>query len=365
MDDLVIIFQIYLLRLFSLNSTVFFRLSLVCKKALNATFSLDAVRMTFIIVSGMVAGKYIPLGKPVYLAFFPIILALRVNSSDMLIMVKILLPTVMSAVGAVFISELFSEHPFVIWTIALFFFDWQRRKADTSAKVAGILTPIFIWILITVSAQLSIKSPLFLNLREMIFCVMITLGITWIGFRLFPKKIPLSSTPKISAIPITVSYKQRAISLFLIGIGCAFLMITQMTSALFCLVPVIALATQTSRQGYFSGLKRRLLTQTSGCALSVFFTFLLAGQQNIAAYYILCLGLLVYILCYAVVNSLGEIKEVNLDALMATLFPIQLYICQSGISLKGAYLRGWQLTVTLLLMLIIYYFSERKLVDIK
>ncbi|WP_261922444.1 DUF2955 domain-containing protein [Shewanella sp. NFH-SH190041] len=316
-----------------------------------------AVRGTFIIVTCMVLGKFLNFTAPVYLAFFPAVLVIRLKQAHLPLMVKMLLPSVLSAASAVVLSELFQSHPFIVWTISLFYFDWLRRRADTPIKVAGILVPIFIWVLNIVMAQQGNRIDLPANLREICLAVLICISVTKLMFWLIPSAEP---QPHYQFQPQRVTFKQRAISLGLIGTGTAFLLIVDMMSALFCLVPVIAIATQVSWQGYVSDVKRRLLTQVGGCSLAVFFTFFLSGHQDIISFYILCLAVLVYLFVWSVEQSSGDIRTIQADALLATILPIQLYISQSGMTLKGAYLRGWQLSVTLAIMFALHLLTEKK-----
>ncbi|GAL04974.1 hypothetical protein JCM19237_4340 [Photobacterium aphoticum] len=83
------------------------------------------------------------------------------------------------------VCEIFADHPFVIWTISLIFFDQLRRSATTPAKQGAMLMPTFNWILIIVFSQhTSMDMPV--RIHEIFLAMVTTAIVTRATVTLFP-----------------------------------------------------------------------------------------------------------------------------------------------------------------------------------
>ncbi len=309
----------------------------------NATH--EALRITLTITLCMLAGKWLDFSSPVYFALYPTIAMTKGRDFSCLGLYRMFMPTLVSASLALVVSELFYQHPFIIWTISLVAFDQLRRRADTPQKLGAMLMPTFNWILIVVFSQQTT-----INIPERIWEIMAAMGMTIVIVRVMAALFPVTSgskQPSLVVEPHPVSFRHRLVSLTLIGPGLAFLMTVDLLSATFCMVPVIAAATQFSRNQYLNVVKHRVVTQLGGCAIAVVFALLMAGHQNIASFYAIDLGLLIFALARLISRSTGPLRDTHCDALLATLLPIQLYMSNTGFGLSGTFLRAWELAVTL------------------
>ncbi len=94
----------------------------------------EALRVALTVTICMVLGKLLNLDSPVYLALYPTIIMTKNKDYSWLGLLRTLLPTLLAASAALVVTEVFSQHPFVVWTISLFFFDFMRRRATTPPK---------------------------------------------------------------------------------------------------------------------------------------------------------------------------------------------------------------------------------------
>lgn len=321
----------------------------------------EALRVTLTITVCMLAGKLLDFNSPVYLALYPTIVMTKGKDYSWQGLVKMLFPTFIAASCALVIAELFHDHPFIIWTISLIFFDQMRRRAGTPAKLGGMLMPTFNWILIIVFSQHT-TADMPMRIHEILISMAITILITKLMIALLPKTdrpfVPNGKPPALS--PQTVTYQNRFVSLSLIGCGLAFLMIVDLISATFCMVPVIAAATQFTREHFRQVVGRRLLTQVGGCAIAVIFSLLMAGHQNTIGYYALGLGGLVFMIASAMAQAQGASRDLHADSLLATMLPIQLYMTSTSLGLESTYLRAWELTVTLGILFILHQLTSSR-----
>ncbi|SDJ37433.1 Protein of unknown function [Ferrimonas sediminum] len=295
----------------------------------------------------MLAGRYLHLGSPVYLALFPILSVTKARDYRWSGLIKMFLPVVVSATLALLTVELFSDHPFIVWSLSLLGFDQLRRRATTPAKLGGMILPTFNWILIVVFAQ----QPSFVmadRIREIALSLVITIVVMKAMNGLFPRT---SQCVAAGPPPQPVGHRDRFWYLLLLGGGLAFLMIVDMISATFCMVPVIIAAAQTRKPGYLAVIRARFIAQVGGCALAMVFQLLLLGHQHLLPLYSLSIFVLVLTLAWLIGRSQGAEKELHGDALLGIALPIQLYMGTADIGLQSTFLRGWQLSVTLFLLL--------------
>ncbi|MDX2322237.1 MAG: DUF2955 domain-containing protein [Moritella sp.] len=316
----------------------------------------EVLRVTFTITLCMLAGKLLDLNSAVYLALYPTILMTKGKDYSWQGIFKIFFPTFIAASCALLVCQVFHEHPFVVWTISLIFIDQMRCRADNPIKLGGMIMPTFNWILIVVFSQLdSFDMPM--RVREILISMLITAVIAKIMVMLFPinksRKAPVFK-------PQAVTYQHRVVTTGLIGSGLAFLMIADLISATFCMVPVIAAATQFSRDKFKDVVDLRFLTQIGGCALAAIFTLLMAGHQETIIFYGFGLGCLVFVLAKWMATSQGPSRDIHADALLATMLPIQLYMGNTSFGLENTYLRAWELTVTLSILFALHQLTRSR-----
>ncbi|ANU39041.1 DUF2955 domain-containing protein [Vibrio scophthalmi] len=314
----------------------------------------EAFRVTLAITICMVLGKVLALGSPVYLALYPTIIMTKSKNYSWQGIIHTFAPTLCAAAAALGISEAFHSHPFIIWTLSLFFFDWMRRRATTPAKMGAMLMPTFNWILIIVFDQHT-EANMAVRIHEIFIAMLITACVCKFAVACFPTQDPNQKQPiQTPSMEVPVTAQQRAISLALIGIGVGFLMLVDMLSATFCMVPVIAASLQTNRLSFQRVVKRRFITQVGGCAIAAIFSVLLINHQSVLSAYILLLAGLVFLLASLMVKGGSDGRELHADALLATMLPIQLYMTSQDIGLERTFLRGWELAVTLGVLYILY-----------
>jgi hypothetical protein len=313
---------------------------------MQVTQANEAIRITLTITICMILGKVLNFNSVVYLALYPTIVMTKSKDYSWKGIFVTLAPACVSATMAVVVSELFQDHPFIIWTISLIFFDQLRRRADTPPKLGRMLMPCFNWILIMVFAQSgAFNMPGMV--RESFCAILITALVTKLMITLFP--LPkLGKLPQFKPQPVT--YGHRLVSLTLIGSGLGLLMIVDLLPATFCLVPVIAAATQFDRAKFIEVIELRFVTQIGGCAVAGLFILLMAGHQSTLGFYALVLGGTIYLIVRAMVSATGPARDIHADALLATVLPIQLYMGNNTFGLDSTFLRAWQLFITLCIL---------------
>lgn len=324
---------------------------LIKNSDVNAT-----LRVTFTITLCMLMGKLLDLDSPIYLALYPTILMTKGKDFSWQGIGKTFLPTFLAAVCALVVAEVFYDHPFVIWTISLVFFDIMRRRANTPIKLGGMLMPTFNWILIVVFSQQG-SLDMTMRIHEILLSMMITAVVAKTMVSLFPVD-KVAKPPQFK--PQIVTYQHRFVSGCLIGGGLGFLMIVDLLSATFCMVPVIAASIQFTRDKFKSVVLQRFISQIGGCAVAAIFTIMMAGHQNTIIFYALGLGTLVFIITKWMVTSEGPSRDLHGDVLLATMLPIQLYIGNTTFGLENTYLRAWELTVTLSILFIFHYLTRSR-----
>lgn len=320
----------------------------------------EALRVTFAITVCMVFGKLLALGSPVYLALYPTIIMTKSKDYSWQGLVRTFAPTLCAAATALGISEMFHSHPFIIWTLSLFFFDWMRRRASTPDKKGAMLMPTFNWILIIVFDQHT-NADMAVRVHEIFIAMVITACVCKLAVACFPTHATNLKSPPRTPLPNTpVTAQQRVLSLALIGIGLGFLMLVDMLSATFCMVPVIAASLQTERLGFQRVVERRFITQVGGCAIAAIFSLLLVGHQSVLTAYVLLLTGLVLVLASLMVKGDTSGRELHADALLATMLPIQLYMTSQDIGLERTFLRGWELAATLAVLYCLFKITAPK-----
>lgn len=306
----------------------------------------EALRIALTITLCMTIGKLFAFQSPVYFALYPTLIMTKGKDYSWLGFAKTFVPTFAAASMALVISEVFSEHPFVIWTISLLFFDFMRRRATTPAKQGAMLMPTFNWILIVIFSQhttMDMPNRLHEILIAMVVTTLVAKSMIWL--------LPVKSAGKpLQMVDTPVSFESRCLSLALIGGGVAVLMIVDLISATFCLVPVIAAAIQTTRGGFINVVRQRFQTQVGGCAIAIIFSVIMANNQSNIGFYVLVLGALTFTISSLMANSQGMARDTHADALLATMLPIQLYITSHQIGLESTFLRAWELSVTLFIL---------------
>ncbi len=314
----------------------------------------QAVRTTVIISLCMLTGKLLDFGAPVYLALYPTIAVTKGKDFSWKGLAKLFTPTLIAATSALIIVELFQDHPFVVWTISLFFFDWMRKRATTPAKRGGLIMPLFNWIMIIVFSQTTtLDMPG--RIKEVFLSMLITCVVTKAAIYLFP----MAKTSQVShSVPQPVSFQNRLVSLTLIGTGLAFLMVVDLLPATFCMVPVIIAATQPERSKFLEVVKGRLITQVGGCSIAAMFSIVMAGHQYALSYYMFGLIVIIFSIAYLMAKAKGPEKDIHGDALLATVLPIQLYMGNADFGLESIFLRAWQLTITLFLLWFVYQLTQ-------
>lgn len=303
-------------------------------------------RITGTVSLCMLLGHLLNLGSPVYLALFPILSVTKARDYSWRGLARMFRPVLLSAAAAVLTVELFANHPYVVWAISLVLFDQLHVRATTPMARNALVLPVFNWIMMVVFAQ---GMPA--TMPDRLHDIVISLFITMVVMKTFAWWFPPTSAPA-SAPPQKrpPDYAARLRFIALMGGGLAFLMIVDMVSATFCMVPVILAATQTKRGAFMGVLRDRLLAQVGGCALAMVFMLLLAGQQSWIPLFALFQTALVFLFALQISRSSGEDKALHGDALLGIALPIQLYIGVNDFGLSNALQRGWQLSVTLFVL---------------
>ena len=316
----------------------------------------EAIRITLVITFCMLVGKVFHFDSSVYLALYPTIVMTKVKDYSWSNLVRTFAPTFVSACVALLVVELFQSHPFVVWTISLIFIDWMRKQADTPAKRGGMIMPIFNWILIVIFSQFSSQS-----MPDRIGEILLSMVITVCVAKAAVKLLPVTSKEKPMVFkPQKVTYQQRLVTLGLIGTGIVILMNINLLSATFCMVPVIAAATQSDRKSYKEVVSRRFTTQIGGCAVAVLVSVLLANHQAVIGYYTLIVAGAIFAIALMMVTGENTQRDIHGDALLATVLPIQLYLGTTSMGLESIFLRAWELAVTLAILFLLFQLSNKR-----
>ncbi|MBR9726592.1 DUF2955 domain-containing protein [Shewanella intestini] len=308
----------------------------------------EVMWISSIVSLGMLAQIWLQLGIAAYLALFPVMAATKISNYSLLGMLKAFSPIILVACVALLVNQVFATHPAVVWCVSIWVFDRARRWADTPAKVGFILIPLLNWFLVTIFAQQS-HFEMTGWIRDMAISMLTTMVVVrFVSLFLTPPKA--MAPPAMPSAP--VSYRQRFIFVAMLGTGLGFLMMVNLVSATFCMMPVIVAAAQSRQQNYQMVIKNVLYAHVGGCALALIFMGLLAGQHAHNLIYILSLGGLVTLIAMWISGSRGGTRGLHSEAMLGTMLPLQLYVSASDLGLHNIYFRG-ELMLTVLVILVI------------
>lgn len=99
----------------------------------------DALRVALTVTVCMMLGKLLHLNSPVYLALYPAIVMTKVKDQSWKGLIKTFIPALAAATLAIITTEIFRDHPFIIWTISILLFDTLRKKQIPHQKLAPCL----------------------------------------------------------------------------------------------------------------------------------------------------------------------------------------------------------------------------------
>ena len=308
----------------------------------------EVIWMVSIVSLGMLSQLWLQLDIAAYLALYPVMAATKLSNYSIIGMLKAFLPVLFIACLALLITQLFAAHPMVIWCISLWVFDWARRWADTPAKLGAIYIPLLNWFLVTVFAQHSA-----MPMTDWIADMTISVVATMVVVRLVMLFI---SPPNKPAAPVfkaqKVTYQQRVIYVMMLGIGLAFLMMVDLVSATFCMMPVIIAAAQSERAVYQMIIKNCLKAHVGGCAIAMLFIAIMAGQHAHNLIYIIGLIALVLFIAVCISGSRASARALHTDAMLGTMLPLQLYVSATDLGLQDTYFRGELMLCVLALLFV-------------
>ncbi len=319
----------------------------------------ELIRKTLIIVLCLTISKLLHLSVSVYMVLFAILLANFCYSKHISDLLKILLPSVVAAIGAAIINEAFAAHPFIIWTACVLYFDHVRRRAVSNLHISGAILPLFMIIFITTYHNASgyvLLVPTFV--REVLLNMLVAVLVTSAINHLMPIKV---SPQKPVFISQPVNGADRLKMLVLVGGGLAFIMINEVTSAVFCLVPLITSAMQASHAKMKQHTIEKILAQIGGCSLAMLVSLLFSGTEvNVISYFIISF-LLVFVLLYWSHRGVVSDRAIHGDALMGFLIPYQLYVVSSGddFGLSSIALRAVELFIALVVIYWLAHWLDR------
>ncbi|OLQ83766.1 hypothetical protein BIT28_25105 [Photobacterium proteolyticum] len=320
----------------------------------------EVFRKTLIISICLVLSKALHLNVGVFMVIYSIVIATTCYSKHIWVMMQRLLPTLLTAFGAILINQLFSSHPFIIWTLSVIYFDHIRKLVDNSIKAKRAIMPLFIIIFIntySISAELHMRVPEFF--RDMVFSMLCVCMVA----SFVNHVMPIKARPAIPVItPLPVTGADRLKMLILVGGGLAFLMTNEVTSATFVLVPVLTSILQPSHRLMKKQARNRLLTQVGGCCTAMVCSMVYAGTQvNLLTFSLLSFSL-VFLLLRWCNHPDPEKRNIHADAMMGILVPYQLYIGKYGndFGFVDITLRAFELLVALLIVYLIADKLEKK-----
>jgi hypothetical protein len=320
---------------------------------------LELSRKTLIIVLCLMLSKMLHMSVSVYMVLFAMVLANTSYSKHLPELTKSLSPSVFATIGAAIINQLFDSHPFIIWTCCILYFDHVRRHANNNILMQKAILPLFMIIFITTyhnSSDYTLMIPTFI--RDVIVNAFIAILVTSLINHLFPIRVSIN---KPMIIEQTVTGTDRLKMLLLVGGGLAFIMINEVTSAVFCLVPLITSAMQSTHNNMKMHSTEKILSQIGGCSLAMLVSLFYSGTEiNILTYFVISF-LLIYFLLYWSHYAEAKERAIHADALMGFLIPYQLYVAGSsgtfGLSLIT--LRAFELFIALLIIYVIAHWLDK------
>ncbi|MFD2177207.1 DUF2955 domain-containing protein [Veronia pacifica] len=307
----------------------------------------EIIRKSLIITLCMMAGKVLHLSAGVFVLLFGVVLATTCFSNNIIEMGQRLWPTVTSSLGAMLLNQFFAEHPFIIWTLSVIYFDHVRRQCSTNMHAAAALLPMFIVIFIDTyanSAGMALSIPeIFRDISaSAVIAILIACSVNII----LPAHAPPARPPIVS---LPVNGFERLKMLLLVGGGLAFLMTSEVISAVFCLVPMITAVMQPTNAEMKKNCWDKGLSQVGGCVIAIAVALLLAGTQvNLLSYALVTFALVLTLFKWTVKAAPAD-KAINADAIMGILIPCQLFIGKWGndFGLSLTLLRAVELIIAL------------------
>ncbi|MCE0493624.1 DUF2955 domain-containing protein [Vibrio salinus] len=319
----------------------------------------ELFRKTLIIIICLMLSKMLHLNVSVYLVLFGVVVANTQYSRHTWVLLFSMLPPVSAAVGAVLINQIFASHPFIIWTICVVYFDYTRRQCTTNIQIRRATLPLFMIIFIsTYSSSIDRVEMIPYIIRDVIFSALLVALVASMVNHL----IPVRATPQqIKVIRLPVTGSDRLKMLLLVGGGLAFIMINEVTSAVFCLVPLITSAMQPTHDFMKSHSKSKMLSQIGGCSLAVVMSIVYSGTEINLFTYLIVSFILVYTILYWIAHSTVDSRAIHTDALMGFLIPYQLYVAKYGndFGLTSIALRATELMIALLIIYACAYWLDR------
>ncbi|WP_026364686.1 DUF2955 domain-containing protein [Halodesulfovibrio aestuarii] len=288
----------------------------------------EIIRKTLIIALCLVLSKVLHLQVGIFLVLYGIIIANNCPVNRLPVMLRILAPSFLAAVGASFVNQIFSAHPFIIWTLSVVYFDHIRKKTDTSVKARSAIFPLFNVIFIDTFANSSDFVLVVPDLiRDLLVSIFLASAIAYLVNLLLPIKLKKIQTPVVT---LPVSGAERLKILILVGGGLAFLMLNEVTSATFCLVPVITSVMQPTYGHMKKEVEKRIITQVGGCCSAMFLSILFMGTEiNVATFFLVSFGLVFTLMKWCECPDPVE-RSIHNDAVLGILVPFQLYIGKYG-----------------------------------
>ena len=315
-------------------------------------------RKTLIIVSCLMLSKILHLSIGVYIVLFAIILANMSYSKHIPDLIKLLIPSITAAIGAAFFNEFFSTHPFIIWTGCMLYFDHVRRRAITNMHIRQATLPLFMIIFVTTyhnSSDYSLLVPTFI--RDILVNTLVAVLITSFINHIMPIRAKVIK-PTIVFQPVTGSDRLKL--LLLVGGGLAFIMINEVTSAVFCLVPLVTSAMQSTHREMKNHSLEKILSQTGGCSLAMIVSMIYSGTEISLFNYFIISFVLVYVLLFLAHYSEVKERAIHADALMGFLIPYQLYVAgnSSTFGLNSIALRAVELFIVLVIIYVVAHWLD-------
>jgi len=319
----------------------------------------ELTRKTLIIVLCLMLSKMLHLTVSVYIVLFSIVIATTCYSSHIGEIIKRILPSLYAAIGAVIVNQAFALHPFIIWTVSVIYFDYIRRKANSNLKARVVTLPLFMIIFINTYANSSDYILLIPEvLRDLVLSTLITGVVASFINHVMPIRKAMVMPPIVS---MTVTGADRLKMFLLVGLGLAFIMINEVTSAVFCLVPLITSAMQPTHDLMKEHSRNKMLSQVGGCSLALIISLLFSGTEINLFTYLFISTVLVLTILWWCEHPDKEEGLIHSDALMGFLIPYQLYIGQysNNFGLNSILLRAFELVVVLLIIYTIAYWLDR------
>jgi len=307
----------------------------------------EIIRKTLIIVVCLMLSKVLHMTVSVYMVLFAIVLANFSFSKHIIDLIKPLLPSLFVTFAAVLINQLFAGHPFIIWTCCVAYFDYIRRRAINNIRITMATLPLFMIIFITTYQNSTTYNSAVVGF---VWDMVISAGVAVLVTSFVNHLMPVKATPMMPTVVFQeVTGVDRLKLLILVGGGLAFIMMNEVTSAVFCLVPLVTSAMQPSHDKMKNHSREKMLTQIGGCSLAIVMALLYSGTEvNLFTYFVGSF-FLIFMLIFWTHHSAVEDRAIHADALMGFLIPYQLYIAQYGnnFGLNSISLRAVELFIAL------------------